>query len=268
MPKKLDLTGYRVGRLTVVSFAGHRRTVSGTSIRFWLCECECGNTCLVSTDCLRKGVTRSCGCLKREKDKTNSNRLLHGLSKTRPYKIWIDIKRRCKDCQRPSYQYYGGKGVKICQEWESDFMAFYKWAIANGYDDSLSIDRIDVNGDYCPENCRWVTNKIQANNTTRNRFITYDGRTQTLAQWADELGVSRTLISDRLDRLGWPVDMALSVSPGSETKSEKLLTLGNETHNISTWSEILGINRKTITERIKAGLPIEKVLTPKGNKEE
>ena len=209
MPKIIDFTGQRVGRLTVLHFGEHRRTVSGTSKRYWLCKCDCGNTCLVESQCLSKGVTRSCGCLKIESDRTNKNHLRHGKSKTRLYKIWVDIKRRCDDSLRKAYKYYGGKGITYCKEWQQ-FEPFYEWSMNNGYKDNLSIDRIDYNGNYCPENCRWVDSFVQANNTSRNHYITYKNKTLTVAQWAREIGINRSVLNDRINKLHWDAEKALT----------------------------------------------------------
>ena len=255
------MTGLKVGRLTVMQFGEHRRTKSGASKRYWKCVCDCGNITYVTTDCLRKGNIKSCGCLKREVDKTKKTNLRHGKSKTRLYKIWVDMKRRCNSESRAAYKYYGGKGISYDDKWNK-FEEFFAWAMANGYTDTLTLDRIDGNKDYEPSNCRWVGFDVQANNTSRNHFITFNGKTLTIAQWAKELNISRCVINDRINKLGWSVEDALSIKPNTKTASEKLLTLNGETHNIGEWAERLNVNRRTITERIKKGLPIEQVLSP------
>lgn len=124
----------------------------------------------------------------------------HGMSKTRMYKIWECMKYRCSNPNRPEYSHYGGRGIIVCDEWANDFLTFYNWSINNGYNESLTIDRIDVNGDYEPNNCRWVDMKTQANNTTRCIYITYRDKTQTLTQWCEELNLPYDTIRTRLRR--------------------------------------------------------------------
>ena len=123
------------------------------------------------------------------------------------YTCWSNIRQRCNNKNRPDYKYYGGKGIKVCNEWNT-YSNFEEWAIGNGYEDNLTIDRIDVNGDYEPSNCRWITLKEQANNKTNNKIITYKNITKTIHQWADELKINPNTIFIRLKR-GWDVERAL-----------------------------------------------------------
>ena len=127
----------------------------------------------------------------------------HGLSKDPLYQRWSDMKRRCFNPKNKRYPKYGGRGITVCEEWASDFLSFYEWAISNGYDKSLTLDRIDVNGNYEPSNCRWIPPAEQMTNTTRNRYITIDGITKTMSEWAREYGVSPELIKDRILKLHW-----------------------------------------------------------------
>jgi hypothetical protein len=124
----------------------------------------------------------------------------HGKSNTRLYRVWSRIKVRCYNKKFQHYKSYGGRGIKVCDEWLNDFMAFYNWAMANGYADNLTIDRIDVNGNYEPSNCRWVTNEEQQNNKRNTIFLTYKGKRQTITQWANELMISRDIIERRYRR--------------------------------------------------------------------
>ena len=127
------------------------------------------------------------------------------------------MKRRCYDKWRTSYEYYGGKGIKICGEWLNSFEKFEDWAIKNGYSDGLTIDRIDTSKDYFPDNCRWVTRKEQANNRTSNMMVTMNGKTQTLKEWTTELNMNYGTVNSRINRLHWSVEDALTI-PSRKTK--------------------------------------------------
>ena len=139
------------------------------------------------------------------------NHLIHGDSRTRLYKIWKSMRGRCYLKSNTSYDRYGARGIKVCPEWQ-DYQTFKDWAVNNGYDDSLTIDRINCNGDYTPSNCRWVTYKEQANNTRRNRILTAFGETMTMTQWAEKTGIKVATIWARLNK-GWDVEKALSLKP-------------------------------------------------------
>lgn len=210
---KLDLKGKKFGRLTTIEECGKddRKQI------LWLCECECGNKIKTTAYRLNKGKTRSCGCLMSDINKKQAkilgeNNKTHGLSNSRIYKTYRGIKDRCLNHNDMHYSDYGGRGVYICEEWLGDngFVEFYSWAMCNGYDDSLTIDRIDVNGNYDPSNCRWVNLKTQANNKRRNRFIEYNGEIKTLAQWSDHFGINRVTLAARMDRCGMSFEEVIS----------------------------------------------------------
>jgi hypothetical protein len=128
---------------------------------------------------------------------------------TRLYSIWKNMKKRCYYPKHNSYKYYGGKGIKVCDEWLDDYKAFKSWALSSGYNELLSIDRIDINDDYRPENCRWSTPKQQSYNRSTHHIITFNGESHALTEWADMLGINFRTLSRRLTILGWPVEKAL-----------------------------------------------------------
>lgn len=140
--------------------------------------------------------------------------IVHGLhsditgKKTRLYHIWEDMKHRCNNSRNGRFSSYGGRGIRVCPEWQSDYLSFYTWAMAAGYSSKLTIDRIDVNGNYSPENCRWATSKEQGNNRRTNVMLTYQGQTQSIAMWAEDLGMTYATLRNRIKR-GWPTERAL-----------------------------------------------------------
>ena len=134
----------------------------------------------------------------------------HGMTHTRLYTIWCFMKKRCLNNNRRDFKYYGGRGIKVCDEWKENFKCFYEWAMSSGYADNLTLDRIDANGNYKPSNCRWVTMKEQCENRKSNRLISAFGETHTISQWAQKTGLKFTTIKGRIDRLGWSAEKALS----------------------------------------------------------
>jgi hypothetical protein len=173
------------------------------------------------------------------------------------------MKRRCYDQKQPCYKNYGGRGIRVCNEWINNFLAFYDWANTNGFRKELTLERKDVNGNYCPENCKWVTNKEQSNNKRNNTKIEYHGETKTVAQWSRELGISIDQILGRKEK-GWVTEKILD----SKTNFyEHLICHKGETKSISGWARITGIKRATLVYRLSQGWPIDKALeTPIHNK--
>ncbi len=209
-PKIKDLTGQRFGRLVVMYQNGFRYKPSGQRTVLWHCKCDCGVEKDIPSSTLRNGRSRSCGCLNSDLASERSyrhggctNGKLEGI-----YKIWRDMKGRCYQKSNNRYNIYGGRGIKVCKEW-LDYSAFREWALANGYKAGLSIDRIDVNGDYCPENCRWATDTEQANNRRSNHFITAFGKTKTIAEWAKEFDLKYSTLYARLSKNGWSIEKAV-----------------------------------------------------------
>lgn len=199
-----DLTGKRFGRLIAVEEVG--RSKEGCAL--WRCLCDCGKETYLATQTLTAGLTKSCGCYRREKMAKRATK--HGKCGERIYIIWKLMKARCNNKTSKTYVGYGSRGIKVCDEWSGDngFSNFYNWSTNNGYSDNLTIDRIDVNGNYEPSNCRWVTMIEQANNKRNNRIIECNGEKHTLAEWSRITGVNCETISGRIKR-GWAIEDAL-----------------------------------------------------------
>lgn len=194
----LDLTGKRFGKLTVVKEAERVR-----GLHAWECICDCGNTSIVPTASLRTGNTKSCGCLSKS----------HGGSGTRLYIVWTRMMDRCYRTKTERYKNYGARGITVCDDWH-DFSNFRDWAMQSGYDPQAkrydcTLDRIDVNGNYEPSNCRWITMKEQSQNTTRSHFVTVNGETLTLSQASEKYDISAATIWARLMTLGWDDENAV-----------------------------------------------------------
>lgn len=188
------VVGNSYGKLRVIDFSPTRNGHS-----YWVCKCECGNEKVVMGANLKRGLSRICGCMRSE----NKGKFVHGLTYHPLHAIWSGIKSRCGDAQRHNGVY---ANIRICKEWASDFVKFYDWSIANGWEKGLQIDRIDNKGDYTPENCRWVTQLVNSNNKSTNRFITINGVTKTLAEWARYSGKKPITIAYRLKQGYSPVD--------------------------------------------------------------
>lgn len=174
--------------------------------------------------------------------------------------IYRGMKTRCYEPNCKSYKYYGGKGVGICTEWLNDYYSFEKWAYSSGYKDGLSIDRIDNNGWYSPNNCRWVTVKEQANHTSRNHLITYKGKTQSLALWCDELGLCYNKVKIRINRRHWSVEKAFETDGYA---SLKMITYNNKTQSVADWCRELKIGYSKTRARLNRGWSVERAFTTK-----
>ena len=209
-----DLIGKKFGKLTVLGLDHIEKYTypngKTVNIEYLKCKCDCGNFYSVRKYKLLSGHTRSCGCLRKEVVKNKKPATIHGLHKTRIYQTWHHMKQRCYDKGLSSYKDYGGRGITIYSEWQDNFMAFYDWAMNNGYSDELSIDRIDNNKGYFPENCRWITMKEQQRNTRNNRLITYNNETHCLAEWAEILNIKKGTLLTRLNKLKWTVERAFT----------------------------------------------------------
>lgn len=202
-----DLTGIRFGRLIVLGLHHKKQRYNKNKTKaghqyFWLCKCDCGNETIVLGDNLKKGNTQSCGCI--HKEVTTK----HNLCNTRLYSIWHKMIDRCKNSNNTYYHCYGGRGIKVCDEWK-EFKNFYIWAIKNGYTDNLSIDRINNNDNYKPTNCRWADNKTQSRNRRTNKYITFNNETHCLIEWAEILNIKYKTLNNRLLR-GWEIERAFN----------------------------------------------------------
>ena len=192
-----DITGKRFGQLVAVKFS--RKNKYGQSL--WLCHCDCGKDVEVLLSNLTTGKTKTC---------KKFIKIEHGLSKSRLHRIWSAMKDRCSNPKNMGYKNYTARGISVCDEWKNSFIAFKEWALANGYKDNLTIDRIDNNGNYEPSNCRWATRNQQARNTSRTLKISFNGKTQCAVDWAKEVGISAETIRDRIQRMKWSVEKTLT----------------------------------------------------------
>lgn len=190
---KDNFIGEKFGRLTVIESAG--KNEYGHLI--YRCLCDCGNETVVVGRSLKAGYTKSCGCYRKEV--TSANKTIHGHRYERTYGIWKNMIARCENPNSTNYSRYGERGITVCDDWHNDYDTFYEWAMANGYSDDLSIDRINNDGNYSPENCRWTDIVTQANNTRRNHLVTYNGITHTLSEWSRLLDIPKETLRYRVN---------------------------------------------------------------------
>lgn len=197
--KANDYSGKRFGHLVALERVAN--TPQGCAV--WKCRCDCGNITHVRSSNLQSGAVQTCGrsCKLRNRYKT------HGMSKTRLYSEWNAIKARCSPKDK-NYRYYNGRGISVCEEWINSFEAFAEWAFNNGYNDSLTIERIDFNGDYSPDNCTWIPKSQQSSNRRSCLYVTYKGQTKILKDWCVELGLDYKRTNNRLKKLGWTPERA------------------------------------------------------------
>lgn len=182
-----EITGQKFGKLLVISFDSIRNQKS-----YWNCRCECGTEKVVCGASLVRGLTVSCGCGRRDGKRTF-------IKNKNLYMVYNSMVARCTKENNKDYKNYGSRGIKVSEEWK-DFKVFQEWALNNGYEKGLTLDRIDNNSGYSKENCRWVTNKENCNNKNNHNLLTYDGTTLNLTQWAEKLGIKVTTLHNRLYR--------------------------------------------------------------------
>lgn len=198
MPPPRDRTGEVHGRLTVLRKSERR-------LYYW-CRCECGTEKEIAQTSLAMGTSKSCGCLRREMVAAKNR--THGMSKTPTYSTWLAVKARCLDPNSIGYAHYGGRGITICDRWSASYEAFL--ADMGERPTGMTLDRIDNSRHYEPGNCRWATQSEQMRNTRVNRLLTFRGVTQSMAEWADAVGLSYPVLQSRLDQRGWSVERALT----------------------------------------------------------
>lgn len=205
-------SGDKFGYLTVIREVEPNITPCGTVQRKFLCQCDCGNQVVRNLSGLRRSDKANCGCKNYNIGELNK-KYLKEYTQSFLYSTWHGMRQRCLDKNSSHYKYYGAKGITICDDWLNDYTKFYEWAIKNGASKDCTIDRIDVNGNYEPSNCRWVDAITQANNKTQNRIIEYNEEKLTLAQWSKKVGIKESTIRRRIDRYGYTIDEALGFRP-------------------------------------------------------
>ncbi len=218
-----DLTGMQFGNFTVIGRAPDYIRKNGKHTRRWECKCVCGNTRFLTKTALKNGIQKSCGCIKPIMiiGTKVGNGVIHGDSHKRLHNTWLGMKARCFNKNEPRYKWYGERGIIVCDEWKHDYLAFKEWALNNGYSEELTIDRIDNNKGYSPDNCRWVDVKTQQNNRRSNRFITAFNETHTLMQWSEITGINSNAISRRI-KSGWEIERALTEPIHENNKNKKV----------------------------------------------
>lgn len=270
MKKQLeDLTGKRFGYYTVLEKC-ERKT---NEHPYWLCKCDCGTIKKVEHYNLIKGKTRSCGCF--QKQDVSKRFSTHRKTNNRLFHVWVSMRGRCNNPKNTAYKNYGGRGIKVCKEWQDDFMNFYNWAIKNGYDENAeyskcTLERLNVNGDYEPFNCTFKSAKEQANNRRSNILIEYKGEQHTLLEWCEILGLEyRTILRRYHVFIKNPTKDIKTLddvfSNENYKKNEQIrITYDNKTLTISEWSKLLNIRAKTMWDRYNKGMCAEDILY-KGN---
>ena len=212
MSKFIDLTGNRYSNLVVLE-----KAYSENGVVIWKCKCDCGKITLVRGQNLKSGAVKSCGCLRINAKPT----LRHNMSNTRLYKIWASMKNRCYTPSHHSYKNYGGRGIGLCDDWKDAPDAFFDWAKSSGYTDEMTIERIDVNGNYCPENCTWIPANEQQRNRRSCQFFTHNGVTKNLMDWCHDLGLDYKNVHNRIHKLGWSFERAISEPVHIDKRNKK-----------------------------------------------
>lgn len=241
--QKLTLEGKKFGRLLVLN---RIKKQGAKKYSLYECLCDCGNKIITRSDTIQKGI--SCGCFQKEQVTS------HGKSNSQVYKTWRSMKYRCYNENNPAYVHYGHRGIKVCDRWLESFENFYA-DMGDPPSENHSIDRIDNNGDYIPENCRWATWEEQENNKSTNVFLTYKDETKTMAEWCKKLNMPMSTLHNRLKR--WSIEKALSTA----IRSPKLLEYNGKLGTIEDLSKQFGMDVSTLRKRLKKGWNVEQALT-------
>lgn len=202
----IDLKGQEFGSLKVLEYLGKSK---------WLCECKCGNKIIVLGGNLKRGNTQSCGCKRKKQSRINGKnnekyvQIKQNTLYKKLYTTWIGIRRRCKSKKSSKYKDYGGRGIDICKQWDN-FENFFEWSINNGVKSNLSIDRIDNNGNYEPNNCRWATSKIQQRNRRNSHIVKFKSNTYCITELAEKYNINIRTLRGRLKR-GWTIEKAITM---------------------------------------------------------
>lgn len=247
---KLLETGERFGRWTVIKLdhiEKHKYKNNILNTEYYLVKCDCGNEKVVIKSCLVHGKSKSCGCLRKEL--LSKREREHGLSHTRIYRIWHNMVDRCYKKNDKDYYKYGARGIMVCNEWKENVLSFKDWALNNGYSTDLTLDRIDNNGNYEPNNCRWITTKEQNRNTRRNILITYNNETHCLMEWSEIMNMPYATIKFRLNK-GWSIDDIFN-KPILCPKKIKCVELDKIYHTVVEASKSLNIGKYGIYNCLK-----------------
>lgn len=253
MREKIDITGMQFGDWTVL----YEEPKEGYD-RIWRCRCVCGTEKSVFQGNLTQGKSKGCGCSAR--DRLSDINRTHGKRHTRLYNVWCNMRRRCYSSNNSHYKYYGGRGIKVCDEWlgKNGFQNFWDWAYSNGYDEDAphgecTIDRIDVNGNYCPENCQWINSSKQMRNRTDTHWVEFDGEVLSLAEFCDKYGISQSLASARLQR-GWTPAEVMFFNAKNMNGS---IEYNGEVKTARAWAKQYGIPKSSFQYRLTHGWTFE-----------
>lgn len=251
MTRALELAGRAFAELTVLRFDGKRG-----GARFWLCQCSCGKQVSVAGSKIVSGHTKSCGHIQ-----SKGVPPTHGGSQSREYNIWTHILQRCYNPKRDNYPRYGGRGIKVCDRWRHDYAAFLSDMGLAPFD-GAQIDRIDNDGDYTPENCRWVSQDENKRNKPSTRRIAFGDVEMTVMEWSKKLGVPVNTLNTRLAR-GWTGEECLSGKRAGEkvpNKSARWITHNGETLTLTQWANRIGTPMKTLHRQLSRGWSIGDVI--------
>jgi len=266
MGKFIDLTGQRFGRLVVLQREGTLVSTGGSARITWRCRCDCGSDTVSSGQTLKAGKAKSCGCLQPEaarKAKTTHGHRSYGKLPAE-YVAWHNMLDRCFNPNSRSYPDYGGRGITVCERWRESYPNFLA-DMGERPPGKYSLERQDVNGDYRPNNCIWLPHADQARNRRSNRYLTFEGETLSLADWARKTGIPYQALQHRLDDMGWSVGKALTTPARKMTK--RMFKFQGRTLSLSDWARELGVSHAMLYHRVVTlGWPVEYAFTaPTGN---